>query len=76
METKQVDLLTSVSVSILTITDGKKHRKSYYNSECGRKALAENEPQDVVDIVMSIWGDEPTVESPQASDLPQEPTTD
>lgn len=76
METKQVDLLTSVSVSILTVADGKNHRKSYYNSECGRKELLDNEPKDVVDIVMSIWGDEPTVEAPQESDLPQEPTTD
>ena len=71
-EKKTVDMLTSESVSILTqkfidldgvqTQVGKNHRKSYVNTEVGRKAITESEPEDVVSSVMAIWGDKPTIE--------------
>lgn len=73
METKKtVDMLTTDSVSILTqkfIVDdgeivqvGKNHRKGYENSAVGRAELQEKEPPEVVNAVLAIWGDTPTVE--------------
>lgn len=72
METKKtVDMLTTDSVSILTqkfIVDdgeivqvGKNHRKGYENSVVGRAELQEKEPPEVVNAVLAIWGDTPTV---------------
>lgn len=70
---KTVDMLTNNSVSILTqkfvlIGDvetkvGDDHRCAYINSESGRKDLVSNEPNDVINAVMSIWGDNPTCEN-------------
>lgn len=73
METKKtVDMLTTDSVSILTqkfIKDdgeimqvGKNHRKAYENSASGRAELQEKEPPEVVNAVLAIWGDTPTVD--------------
>ena len=69
-----VDMLTDTSVSILTqqfididgeLTQvGKNHRKAYVNTEVGRKAITESEPEDVISSVMAIWGDKPTIEEP------------
>lgn len=73
METKKiVDMLTADSVSILTqkfmkddgeiVQVGKNHRKGYVNSGPGRAELQEKEPPEVVEAVLAIWGDTPTVE--------------
>ena len=77
-EKKTVDMLTSDSVSILTqkfITIdgvvsqvGENHRRAYENSESGRKLLQEGEPQEVVNSVLSIWGDTPTITYPEVPD--------
>lgn len=72
METiKQLDLLNENGVSILTKrvieVDGKQeqvgeaHRRAYNNSERGRQELIDREPQEVVNAVFALWGDEPTV---------------
>lgn len=70
-ERKTVDMLTKDSVSILTqkfitINDiptqvGENHRNGYVNSESGRERLTEEEPQEVQDAVLAIWGELPTV---------------
>lgn len=70
-ERKTVDMLTKDSVSILTqkfveidgMTSqvGENHRIAYSNSEKGRSLLTTEQPETVVNAVMSIWGDEPTV---------------
>ncbi len=73
METKKiVDMLTADSVSILTqkfmkddgeiVQVGKNHRKGYVNSGSGRAELQEKEPAEVVEAVLAIWGDTPTVQ--------------
>ena len=69
-ERKTVDMLTSESVSILTqkfidvdgveTQVGQNHRCAYVNSEVGRKYLKENEPIEVVNSVLALWGDTPT----------------
>ncbi len=68
---KIVDMLTEESVSIITqkymqyegetVQVGENHRKGYSNSLAGRAELAEIEPKEVVDAVMAIWGNTPTV---------------
>ena len=73
-ERKTVDMLTIYSVSILTqkfidldgvqTQVGQNHRCAYVNTEFGRKAITESEPEDVVSSVMAIWGDKPTIEEP------------
>ena len=68
---KRVDMLDTESVSIITRTVidykgntlqvGENHRCAYVNSEKGRAALIEKEPEEVVNAVWAIWGDTPTV---------------
>lgn len=80
-EKKTIDHLTTEGVSILTqrftIVDGietqigENHRCAYSNSASGRDRLTANEPAEVVDIVLTAWGDEPTVEEPE---IPVTPT--
>lgn len=48
-------------------------RVSYGNWESDRKRLIENEPENIVNAVMAIWGDvptivEPTIESKEETD--------
>ena len=67
-EKKTVDMLNQDSVSILTEkfidVDGEtnklgmKHRIAYFNNEKDRVRLSEEQPQNVVDAVMAIWGNE------------------
>lgn len=78
-DSKTVDVLTTDSVSILTrkfinldgveTQVGDNHRCSYVNSEQGRQDL-QAEPENVVNAVLAIWGDEPTVTegNPEESD--------
>lgn len=71
IEKKTVDMLTKDSVSILTrkfieidgqeMQIGENHRCSYVNSEDGRADLLDNEPEAVVNAVMAIWGNEPSI---------------
>lgn len=70
-EKKTVDMLTKDSVSILTqkfieldgvnTQVGSNHRCSYSNSVYGRSELTKNEPTDVVNAVLAIWGDVTTI---------------
>lgn len=74
-EEKTIDRLTVNGVSILTqkftFIDGVKtqigenHRCAYSNSVSDRERLLANEPEGVVETVLSVWGDEPTVEEPE-----------
>lgn len=43
---------------------GSNHRRAYTNTEVGRVSLVENEPEDIVAEVFTVWGDTPTVEEP------------
>ena len=71
IERKTVDALTPTSVSILTrrviVIDnqeqqvGDNHRCAYVNSTSSRTELINNEPEDVINSVLAIWGDTPTV---------------
>lgn len=70
---KTVTNLTSEGVSILTVTDGQNHRRAYSNSERGRTSLIAFEPDEVVDEVMAVWGDSPTVEDVE---IPESSETD
>lgn len=82
---KTVTNLTSDSVSILTqkfVTNengaseqiGSNHRTSYDNSESGRTLFLENEPEDIVAEVLEVWGNAPTVETPDFSGYVPQPT--
>ena len=81
-EKKTVDMLTNESVSILTqkfidldgvqTQVGQNHRCAYVNTEFGRKAITESEPEDVVSSVMAIWGDKPTIEEPTTEETEEQ----
>jgi len=68
---KTIDMLTKDSVSIKTekyITEdnakypiGQPHRVSYVNSEIDRKQLQDEQPEDIVNAVLTMWGNKPTV---------------
>lgn len=70
-EKKIVDMLTINSVSILTqkfidiegvpTQVGSNHRTAYTNSALSREALQSEQPEDVVNAVLAMWGDTPTV---------------
>lgn len=70
-EEKTIAMLTINSVSVLTQKfieiDGVKtqvgdnHRCTYVNSKIGRQYLREQEPKNIVDSVIAIWGDTVTV---------------
>ena len=72
IEKKIIDMLTINSVSIATdkfiILDeqeqqvGERHRIAYENSESGRDKIRNEQPEDVVNAVLAIWGDTPTVD--------------
>ena len=73
METKTkitIDMLTSDSVSIKTQTfiefEGEEkeignNHSGYTNRPSGRKRLQDEQPENVVNAVLAVWGDEPTV---------------
>lgn len=71
IEKKTVDMLTENHVSILTQKFieidgvnqqvGSNHRCSYQNSETGRNKLITEQSESVVNSVMAIWGDTPTI---------------
>ena len=73
-EEKVVDMLTNDSVSIITkkfidvdgikTQVGENHRCAYVNSERERAKISEEQPEEVVNAVFSIWGDTPTIEEP------------
>lgn len=70
-ERKTVDMLTKDSVSILTkkfikideidTQVGENHRVAYVNSKSGRETLILEQPDEVVNSVLAIWGNEPTI---------------
>ena len=65
-----IDMLTERGVSINTQIfiefDGeekeiKNNRKAYVNSDRGRKELQTEQPDNIVNAVFAVWGDQPTV---------------
>lgn len=68
---KTITDLTKDSVSILTqrfiveneteLQVGENHRCAYVNSKSGRIDIVENEPKEVSNSVLMIWGSEPTI---------------
>ena len=69
--TKTIDMLTKDAVSIITqqavLLNGVKtqvgdnHRCAYMNSTRGREDLQATEPLDVVNSVLAMWGELPTI---------------
>lgn len=53
---------------------GSNHRCAYSNTESGRLLLINSEPEDIVSEVLTVWGDEPTVEDIDMSEYQPEPT--
>ena len=74
-ERKIIDMLTIYSVSIETDKFieldgeeqqvGERHRIAYENSASSREKIQNEQPDFVVNSVFAIWGNEPTVESPE-----------
>ena len=70
-ETKTVDMLTVDGVSVLTQKFieidgvnhqiGTNHRCAYQNSEQGRIKLINEQSSPVINAVLAMWGDVPTV---------------
>ena len=59
----EVEVPVEVEVEVEKETQvGSNHRIAYSNSVSGREMLITNEPEETVTEVMSVWGDEPTVE--------------
>lgn len=63
-----ITYLNADSVSMLEVIDGINHRKTYINSSRGREELHTEQPTEVVDEIMAIWGEAPTV----GEELPDE----
>lgn len=82
MSEKSIYYLTSDTVSILTQTtdelseEVRNHMVGYDNSESGRADLIAFEPDEVVNKVMEVWGDTPTVETPVVEPTESELTTE
>ena len=88
IENKNIEDLFVDGVIIATqkmlISDGEEPQKvgdvkrvSYGNWESDRQRLVENEPENIVNAVMAIWGDvptivEPTIESKEETDSIEE----
>lgn len=72
---KTVDMLTKDSVSVITRQMlnmngvqqqvGEIHRCGYVNSTSGRNELQTQEPADVTNAVLAMWGPTPTIQDPQ-----------
>lgn len=70
-ESKTIEMLTKDSVNILTqkfieidgemVQVGENHRQIYRNFAQDRNILIINEPEDVANAVMAIWGKEPSI---------------
>ena len=67
-----LDVLNEYSVTVKTqqyidiegeeLNVGELHAKAYMNSERGRAELAEDVPESYLSAVLSVWGEEPTVD--------------
>lgn len=65
------DTLTNFSVSIQSVECG---TRAYINSARGRAWLAAECPPDIVQQVLAVWGDTPSVDEP-VIDCPEPITT-
>lgn len=75
---KTIDMLDENSVSILTqeyvnidgvdTKIGENHRRAYGNTIDGQLELKESEPENVVDSVLKIWGDNKTIENAESEE--------
>ena len=75
-ETKIIEMLTRDTCNILTeksiTVDGKEHiidehvRQAYCNNPTGRTLIQEENPEDIVNTVFTMWGDTATLEDPVA----------
>lgn len=67
-----LDVLNEYSVTVKTqqyidiegeeLNVGELHAKAYMNSERGREELAEEVSEPYLSAVLSVWGEEPTVD--------------
>ena len=73
-ETKIIEMLTYNTCNILTqksiAIDGEEHiigdhvRQAYCNNPTGRALIQEENPEDIVNTVFTMWGDTATLEDP------------
>lgn len=73
-ETKIIEMLTCTTCNILTqksiTVDGEEHiidepvRQAYCNNPTGRALIQEENPEDIVNTVFTMWGDTATLEDP------------
>ena len=71
---KIVTMLTEQCAGILTVTTSEEgltsnHRCTYFNNDMDRALLLNTEPHDIIQEVISVWGDVPTLEVPDYSSL-------
>lgn len=67
-----LDVLNEYSVTVKTqqyidiegeeLNVGELHARAYPNSERGRAELAEDVPEPYLSAVLSVWGEEPTID--------------
>ena len=69
-----LEQLTTSSVNVLSIArakvDGKiyeleRSRRCYANSPTGRQQVSEALPENIVNVILAMWGDTPTVPDPE-----------
>lgn len=73
-ETKIIEMLAYNTCNILTqksiTVDGEEHiigdpvRQAYCNNPTGRTLIQEENPEDIVNTVFTMWGDTATLEDP------------
>ena len=66
--------LTEKSVSILEIVNGKNQRVSYSNSENGRSLLKAEQPAEVVNAVLKVWGESAKILDNESENAEHTPT--
>jgi len=65
----EIDTEQYVEIDSLEIKlDIPKHSVTYVNSLSGRLQLHENQNENIVNSVLAIWGDQPTIEEIQEYD--------
>lgn len=69
-----LDLLNEKSVSVKTVEKANinseeriigTNRNAYANSPIGRQQIVKELPEQYVNAVMAVWGNEPTVDDPE-----------
>ena len=63
--TVNVRVATFAEINGTTVQIGGYTRKAYGNSETGRQQIADELPENYVNAILAVWGDEATVADPE-----------